>query len=254
MEPEINCKRNPAGRVLSGLILIGVGTVLLLHQLGTVFPAWIFSWQMIVIVIGTYIGVRHGFRWRGWIGVILLIILLCIEQFYPNFRTSELFWPLLVIVAGLFVIFRPRKKWNSERWKEKWGHKWEEKSKKWEHDYGTGTEYGGDRIDSVAIFGGVRKVIVSKDFKGGEITTVFGGAEIDLSQADINGKVSLELTQVFGGTKIIVPPHWQIQSDMVSIMGSIEDKRPAKEGMLNQDKVLVLHGTSVMAGIDIRSF
>jgi predicted membrane protein len=251
MESEKPKGRNPAGRIIGGFIIVGVGTILLLRQMGTLFPSWLFSWQMLVIVIGSYIGVRHGFRWRGWILVVLMGILLFIEQAYPGFRTSEVFWPLIIIVIGLFIVFRPSRRWNSERWKEKWEHKWEEK---WKHKWEENTTTTQDRIDSVSIFGGVRKVIVSKDFKGGEITNIFGGAEIDLSQADINGRVSLEVTQVFGGTNIIIPPHWQIQTEMVSIMGSIEDKRPARESVNNPDKVLVLHGTSIMAGIDIRSY
>ncbi|HXC06868.1 MAG TPA: LiaF domain-containing protein [Bacteroidia bacterium] len=259
MEPENEYKRSPAGRIMSGIIIIGVGVILLMRQMGTLFPAWLFTWQMAVIVIGSYIGVRHGFRWRGWILVIMMSLLLLLEHLYPGFRTSELFWPLLIILVGLSIIFRPRRRWGRDRWEEKWKHKWKDKwdeksGKKWERDYGTSTEHGGDRIDSVSVFGGVRKVIVSKDFKGGEITTIFGGAEIDLSQADITGKISLEITQVFGGTNLIIPPHWQIQSDMVSIMGSIEDKRPAGESTHNPDKILVLHGTSIMAGIDIRSY
>jgi len=247
-------EHNRPGRILSGLIIVGVGTILLMRQLGTLFPGWLFTWQMLVIVIGSYIGVRHGFRWGGWVVVVLAGILLGIEQMSPSFRTSELFWPLIIIAIGLFIVFRPKKRWKGKgkrEGKDKWKSEWKEKHG-WDETSASSTE---DRIDSVSIFGGVRRVIVSKDFKGGEITNIFGGAEIDLSQADINGRVSLEMTQVFGGTNIIVPPHWQIMhGDLVSIMGSIEDKRSIKEGMTNPDKVLVLHGTSVMAGIDIRSY
>ena len=37
---------------------------------------------------------------------------------------------------------------------------------------------------------------------------MFGGAEINFMQADIQGRVELEVNQVFGGTKLIVPAHW----------------------------------------------
>src|SRR5690606_6223030 len=81
-----------------------------------------------------------------------------------------------------------------------------------------------DRIESVSIFGGVKKNIVSKNFRGGEIVNFFGGSEINLIQADINGRINLEVVQVFGGTKIIVPANWTIHSEMVAIFGGIEDK------------------------------
>jgi predicted membrane protein len=82
-----------------------------------------------------------------------------------------------------------------------------------------------DYLDTVAVFGGVRKNVTSKDFKGGEVVCVLGGAEINLSQSIINGQASLELVNVLGGTKLIVPPHWEIKSEVVAIFGGIEDKR-----------------------------
>ena len=72
-------------------------------------------------------------------------------------------------------------------------------------------------------------------------------------QADIKGKVRLEVVQVFGGTKIIVPANWTIHSEMVAIFGGIEDKRPPQLNSI-PDKILIIEGTSVFGGIDIKSF
>src|SRR5690349_22431252 len=41
-------------------------------------------------------------------------------------------------------------------------------------------------IDVTAVFGGIKKNVLSKNFKGGDITSFMGGSEIDLSQADFN--------------------------------------------------------------------
>jgi predicted membrane protein len=104
------------------------------------------------------------------------------------------------------------------------------------------------------MFGGTKKNVISKDFKGGEVTCVFGGAEINLSQADINGKVVLEMHQVFGGTKLIVPPHWQVNhQETVAFMGGIEDRRPDTKDT-DPNKILILKGTSVFGGLDISSY
>jgi hypothetical protein len=56
-----------------------------------------------------------------------------------------------------------------------------------------------------------------------------------------------------GGTKIVVPPHWTIRSELTSIFGNIEDKRQ-NIGVPNPDKVLILDGTSVFGGIEIRNY
>jgi hypothetical protein len=65
--------------------------------------------------------------------------------------------------------------------------------------------------------------------------------------------VKLEVTQVFGGTKIVIPANWTVHSEMVAIFGGIEDKR-LQSNEPTPDKVLIIEGTSVFGGIDIRSF
>jgi len=113
---------------------------------------------------------------------------------------------------------------------------------------------GDDVIDSTSIFGGVKKMITSKDFKGGEIVCFMGGAEYNLSQADITGPISIDIMQVFGGTKLIVPPHWEIKTETVAIFAGIEDKRPVQPGAFDPNKILVLKGTTIFGGIEIKSY
>ena len=113
---------------------------------------------------------------------------------------------------------------------------------------------GDDYLDTVSVFGGVKKTILSKDFKGGEVVNIFGGAELDFTQADITGRVILDITQIFGGTKIIIPSHWQVVSDIAAVFGSIDDKRMRSTAAPNSEKILVLKGVSIFAGVDIRSY
>jgi len=119
----------------------------------------------------------------------------------------------------------------------------------------TGTNYmGDDHIDTVSVFGGVKRTILSKNFKGGEIVNVFGGTDLDLTQADINGHVVIDITQLFGGIKLIIPPHWQVTSDVAAVFSSVDDKRRSMGTPLSTDKVLIIKGVSIFAGVDIRSF
>jgi hypothetical protein len=117
------------------------------------------------------------------------------------------------------------------------------------------TNSGDNTFENVNIFGGSKKVVISKDFRAGEIVTVFGGSEVNFSQADITGRAEIELVQVFGGAKLIIPPNWRLNTEeLVCIFGGLDDKR--NPSMLSQDsqKVLVLKGTCIFGGIDIRSF
>ena len=86
------------------------------------------------------------------------------------------------------------------------------------------------------------------------MVTIFGGSELNMSQADINGVVTIEVVQIFGGTKLIVPSNWKIQtSELVSVFGGIDDKRQLTTSQ-DETKVLNLRGTSIFGGIDIRSY
>ena len=81
-----------------------------------------------------------------------------------------------------------------------------------------------------------------------------GGTEINCSQAEITGRVKLDITQIFGGTKLIVPAHWTIKSTVTSIFGGFEDKRSPSGINSDPGKVLVLDGTTIFGGIEIKSY
>jgi hypothetical protein len=121
----------------------------------------------------------------------------------------------------------------------------------------TGPGYTGysseDYIDSTAFFGGVHKKIVSKNFKGGDVVTIMGGTEIDLSQADFTGMVKLDVVQIMGATKIIVPAHWEVRTDVTAIFAGFEDKRQ-QPTVNNPDKILLIDGTSLFGGIELKNY
>ena len=118
----------------------------------------------------------------------------------------------------------------------------------------SGTYSGEDLIDSVSIFNGIKRTIMSKNFKGGETVTVFGGTEINLLQADFDKVAQLETTVVFGGLKLIVPKNWEVRSEVTSILAGVEDKRYSAVEVVPDEKTLVLTGAVIFGGIDIVSY
>ncbi len=256
--------RNTAGRIMGGLIVVGVGSILLAQKLGVIFPEWIFTWQMLLIVIGVFIGFRSLFRNSGWIFPIMIGGVFMIDEFYPGTELKEYLWPAVVICGGLFMILRSghshRRCGNNKRIHRKW-EQWHKEGKDrnwedWHNNPGMGHDKStGEYLDSNAIFGGIKKNIVSKDFKGGEINCFFGGAEINLMNADISGTVHLEINNVFGGTKLIVPANWELKTEMSAVLGGIEDKRHISPDFKpDPNKVLILEGNCVFGGIEICSY
>lgn len=233
--------RHNRGRVIAGLIVVIAGTVLLAKQLGVGMPYWLFTWPMLLIAIGLYIGFRHNFRNPGWMIPTGIGLVFLTEHLVPDVELRQFIWPTIIIAIGLFMIIRPRGRGNAEYWKN-----WENRDSQSLSD---------SAFETVTIFGGDKKQIISKDFRGGESVCAFGGVEINLTQADINGTATIEVVQLFGGTKIIVPPHWKVLTDeLVCVFGSLEDKRQVAGSIVDGTKTLVLKGTCIFGGIDLRSF
>lgn len=235
-------------RFWMGLALLVVGAALLLQKMGAGLPDWLFTWPMILIIAGVVTGLKHRFTNVSWLIMIAIGIFFLWDEMIIDLDLKRYFWPVIIIGIGLIFMFRPRKKWYHER------ERWNLPDENLNFGAGFSQQSAEDVINSTSIFGGVKKVITSKDFKGGEIVCFMGGAEYNLSQADITGPVSIEIIQVFGGTKLVVPPHWEIRSEAVAIFAGIEDKRPAQPGTFDPSKVLILKGTTVFGGIEIRSY
>lgn len=241
-------QQHQRGRVYGGIILLLVGAVLLARQAGVVFPAWLFTWEFFLIVLGIYIGAKHAFHGKGWLIPIVIGAAFLVDDIYPDIPFSEFVWPGLIILVGISMIFSSRKKVDR---KQMW-----DKLKATERgcEFAKETSTTQDYVDATSVFGSVKKHILSKNFKGGEITTFMGGSEINLCQADLTEKATLEVTQVFGGTRIVVPSHWDIQSEMTAVLGGIEDKRPMGNNNADGNKVLLIKGTTVFGGIEITSY
>ncbi len=227
------------------------------------------GWEVLLIALGLFIGIRHNFRSPAWfimmvIGGVFLIRSDEFAKYFPGINLNNI-WPIALIMLGLFFILRPRR---HRYWQDQVSDHVDSKVDEALAATGEPSDVKGrpaqgeprpttlseDFIDSTSVFGGVKKNIISKNFKGGDITNIFGGSEIDLTQADINGTVAIDLTQVFGGTKLIVPSNWQVKAQMAAIFGGVEDKRSIQNAALDPNKVLVLDGTSIFGGIEIRSY
>jgi predicted membrane protein len=226
-----------------------VGIAALLKASLTDLPDWLFSGPTFLIALGLFIGLRHKFRGVAWFILVMIGGVTLFDHINPDFSLRRYIWPLALIAVGFFFIIRPRRR--------NWAHTYEKKN---DGLHGTDTPMSEetwseeDFVDSTSIFGGAKKIIISKNFKGGDLVNIFGGTDLDLTQADFTGTVVIELTTIFGGTKLIVPSNWSIKSEAVIIFGGIEDKRKMPAIAENADKLLVLKGTVIFGGIDIKSY
>jgi hypothetical protein len=261
--------RKRGSGVLAGLVLLIVGCVLLLHELKlATFPGWFFTWPMILIAFGLFAGAGNAFRDPGWVIITGVGAAFLVKEAWHTDIIH--LWPVLIVMAGLLFILGRRRhhKWHA-RLDEEWNKYYNTSPPQWQppvppdnlqpvnpvmtEDAKRNDRSSGNWLDIVSIFGNIKKTVYTKEFQGGDVVSIFGGAEVNLTQADFEGKIVIEMVQIFGGAKLIVPAHWQIQSQMVAVFGGIEDKRPP-QASYDSSKILVLNGTTFFGGIEIKSY
>lgn len=236
------------GKLVAGVLIILFGLLYLFRELGLQIPRWLISWEVIMIGAGIVVLIRHKFqKLIGYVFVAIGVIFKLYE-FYPELINPRIVWPVLIIFFGASMIYKAK---FGDRRKDKW-KKLAAKSDL----FGLGeTDVSPDDfIDGVSIFGSIKKQVVTKNFKGADLFTLFGGTEINLSQADFNKRATIDLTTIFGGAEIIVPSDWTVKSEMVSIFGGMDDTRFQRNIEEMSDKVLVLKGTCVFGGVEIKSY
>ncbi|WP_341837732.1 DUF5668 domain-containing protein [Chitinophaga pollutisoli] len=222
----------------AGVIVLCVGLFILLRRMGLEMPHWLFSWPMILIAVGFVMGVKGKFQGVAWFIVTFIGCVFLIGDIFPyEWNVRRFVWPAILIVIGIYIIGRA----TSKR---------QHYEKIFSADESANTN---DYIQATTLFSGTNKVILSKNFQGGSITTMFGGTELNFSQADINGEVVLDITTLFGGVEIIVPSHWDVKVDVNTVFGGIEDKRMIPP-VIPSNKVLVLKGSCTFGGVDLKSY
>ena len=254
IEPMRNPKKSKS-HIWGGVFILAIGGLLLARQTGAAIPDWVFTWQMALIAIGLFSGFKDGFKGGGWIVMILIGALFMYDRFNPNIDMRRFIWPIILIGIGLLILFKPAR---YHRWRH--GRRFKEGFEKWKQSHpGFNSDdpqqhSKEDYLDITSIFGGVKKIVVSKNFKGGDITNFMGGTEVNLSQADIQGTVTIDATNIFGGAKLVVPASWDIKSEATAIFGGIDDKRDLHAIKPDPNKVLIIDGTCIFGGIEIRNY
>ncbi len=276
--------KNNDGNIAFGFIILGIGIILLLRKAGIFIPSWVTTWPMILIAIGTFAVIKHEFKsFFGFVMLFLGAYFLLRNEFDFDFGLGQFILPLGLISLGIYLILQ---KQRENKVLDEVRIDWEKKRKEnasYTKSYAedakivddstktssfaqgaqsstgsgftrtTGTAFA-DRLNIDAIFSGVNRKLMTKDFQGGKITAAFGGVDLDLTSVDFTGVITIQVDIIFGGVKMIVPPHWDIRTEVTNIAAGIEDKRYFREGGVDPNKVVVLKGTILFGGLEIKSF
>ncbi len=225
-------------RALIGVILVLAGLFLVIRNTGF-FPGFIdnviFSWPMLLVVIGLVMTLGASEKTAG-------IIIMAVGGFFmvplifrETFHMYNMFWPSIFVIVGIIFIATASRRWNVVK--------------------SEGT-VGDDYIDYVNIFSGGERQIVSDNFKGGKVTAIFGGTELDLTKARLApGRSELEITCIFGGATIIVPDDWFVTVEVTPILGGFSDSRKISPGrVVDPAKHLLIKGAVILGGGEVKSY
>lgn len=231
-----------SNRLVIGVLLIIAGLILMLKK-SDVLPEpldhfiddILFSWQMLLIAIGVITLIGSDNKTPGIVLISVGGFFMIPELFTDFFRSFNFFWPALFIVIGVVLLI------NSKR-------------------IGTRLNYSttnkADYIDYTNIFSGAERQLITENFQGGKITSIFGGGEVDLTRSSLApGENIIEITCIFGGTTIIVPESWSVILDVTPILGGFSDARKIRGDVIKDNtRTLIIRGTVIFGGGELKSY
>lgn len=220
-------------RLVLGLSIMALGLLLTLDNLGVLEARhFLRFWPVILIGVGLAKLVECGLtRVGAWIWIFLGTALLLHELHMVAF---ERLWPAFLIFLGGAIAWkalgRPRLRRRA---------------------VGDEAPASPDRVSAFAVMGSVVRGSNSQDFRGGDLTAVMGGCEVDLSRASIaGGEATIDTFAVWGGIEITVPEDWEVVNRGLALMGGFADKT---KHPLGGAKRLVLTGLAIMGGVEVKN-
>lgn len=271
-------------KLVVGSIFIGIGILVLLNQLDFFsfnINQYIFNWRNLLIAIGIIVMTNPDNRATGLVltGIGVLFWLPAIFDFHIEFR--KIIGPIILIAIGLLLIAQknqpknhlgphhrhpnnpnpdtqnePKSDSNAETVDYEIINDDNSTNSNKENNYFHQENVRPqDYIDESAVFSSNATKIISDTFIGGRITAIFGGIDLDMRNVKISPRGAIIDCFTFcGGTDIIIPDDWSVKSEITSILGGYTDNRIIRGNSTDPNKTLILKGSTICGGIELKSF
>lgn len=268
----MSVRNHPKGvfRVWLGLTLVFVGAAFLLEAFEIGDAEWVLRlWPTLVALLLLAHAFRPGRR-PGLLWPVVIIVAGVLVQLHTlgwlHLR-GKIVWPLLLILAGLHLFRSSLKARPSPARSPGDGEPAPSTTAEPSPSFhcvpapagATGAKTdeaprdASVPLEELVFFSGRDRRLTGPGFRGGTVTAIFGGYNLDLRQAELPAStVELQATAVFGGVEIRVPESWNVQADGAALLGSIENKTrpPIEEAAPIR---LVVRGTALFGGVEIKN-
>ena len=225
----------PTTRLWIGIAVIVFGVLAALDNLIPNHRGFFIQlWPLLLVVIGvSKLGQPQPERGLpGYVFIIAGVFLLVVNFGGPNL--VELIWPAFVVALGIFIVMKSLRKNRSVP-----------------PDLAAHEGF----LSGTSIFGGTKRRLSGTDFKGGEMTAIFGGFELDLRSATpVAEQTRVDVFILFGGGEIRVPQGWIVLMKATTIAGALEDKTlhlPGEASEATPRPTLVLTGLALFGGLTV---
>lgn len=235
------------GRTVAGIILVLLGILFTLDNFGLVEAGDVFRyWPLLFVAAGLAKLVRARLPEQRFAGALIAAFgaaLLLHNLDLVRFHFRDI-WPFFLVFGGAFLV------WRSIRARD---HALDGTSGSSDPQ---APNPRGSLLNEFALMGGGERVVRDPDFRGGEVTAIMGGFDIDLRQAGIAGD-SAEITifALWGGVDLKVPEEWNVVLQGIPILGAFSNSArgggPPASGAPR--KTLVVRGTVIMGGLEVKN-
>lgn len=221
--------------ILWGLVLIVIGLIIAGNSLNIINVDLFFNgWWTLFIIVPCFIGlITDRDKMGSLIGLLVGILLLLACQDIIGF---DMFWklifPIIIIICGISLIIRTI-------FNRKLSDDIEQLNKKISKD-GTIS----------AIFSGQKVSFAGQDFKGTNLSAVFGSIELDLRDAKIKEDVVINASAVFGGIEIFVDEDIDVVIKSSSVFGGADNSK--KDTKKEKKHKIYVDAACVFGGLDVK--
>jgi len=219
------------GRMVWGLMVLTLGVLWTLDNLGQIDASMVLQWWPIV-PLGWGLLLLSGMNGRkspraGWIWTAIGVYGLLGPLGIGDGHVLDL-WPLILVFIGWSLFYRA-----------------------WKGAPASST-VSGPRIDASAFLAGSQRKVVTDSFTAIDINAVIAATTLDLRTAKLQeGRGEVDVYAMWGGIDLLVPKEWKVVSEVTPILGVFQDSTEVPTDP--NAPTLLVRGSVVMGGIDVRN-
>ena len=228
--------------IIWGIVLIAAGVIFALNALDiTNIDIFFKGWWTLFIIIPCTINLFTDRDIAGNLfGIALGVFLfLCARDILDYSMIWKLLLPAFVVIIGLKMLIKGifgRKGWDDDDDDD-------------DDDFDeTIDENGNPPHTANAIFSAHRVNYDGRVFHSAELNVIFGGAQLDLRNAIIEGDCKVRANCIFGGITVLVPDNVNVKVEGSSIFGGVSNKTTEHPGA----HTIYVKGNSIFGGVSVK--